>query len=61
MKVQREKGAALAISGFLLITIYGVLFLKLGRVVLPHTIHVGENVTHHYLILGLMLLINPLL
>jgi hypothetical protein len=58
---QKEKGLSLAVSGFLLITIYGILFLKIGRVALPHTIHVGENVLNHIGVFALLLLINSLL
>jgi hypothetical protein len=59
--VQKEKGLSLAISAFLLITIYGILFLKIGRVAMPHKIHVGEIVMDHLWAFGLLLLINPLL
>ncbi len=59
--MQKEKGLALAVSGFLLITVYGVLFLKIGRVAMPHTVHVGTFVIEHWGVFTLLLLINPLL
>lgn len=33
---QIEKGYGLAISAYLLITVYGILILKIGKIVLPH-------------------------
>lgn len=61
MRTQKDKGMALAISAYLLITVYGIVFFKLGRVVLPHELHVGSNVVDNWVLLAVLILINPLL
>lgn len=61
METQKDKGMALAISAYLLITVYGIAFFKLGRVVLPHKLHVGQNVVDNWALLAILVLINPLL
>ena len=59
--MQRQKGLALAVSAYLLITVYGVGFVKIGRVVLPHVVHVGDFVRGHWVALLVLLLVNPVL
>lgn len=61
IRLQCQKGLSLGLSAFLLITIYTIIILKLGRVVLPKHLDFGE-VSHHYwpifLIVGVT---NPIL
>ncbi len=42
MGKQLKKGRELAISAFLLITIYGIIIIKVGKLSLPHLINLGE-------------------
>ena len=39
---QVKKGRELSISAFLLITIYGFIIIKIGKITLPHLINLGE-------------------
>ena len=61
MGKQLKKGRELAISAFLLITIYGILIIKVGKVVLPHFINLGESSKTYTWAVVILTLINPLL
>ena len=58
---QLKKGRELGLSAFLLITIYGILIIKIGKIVLPHFINLGESSRTYTWIVILLSLINPLL
>ena len=61
LKWQVEKGMVLGISAFLLITIYGIIFMKLGKVVLPHSVHLGHTFLLYWPMLMVLSVINPIL
>ena len=49
IKNQIKKGKELAISAFLLITIYGIIIIKIGKIKLPHLINL-ERTSDEYLL-----------
>jgi membrane protease YdiL (CAAX protease family) len=59
--LQCEKGLSLSVSAFLLLTIYSILILKLGRVVLPKHLDFGETSHHWWPLFLLIIIINPVL
>ena len=60
LKSQIKKGRELAISAFLLITIYGIIIIKIGKITLPHLINIGLESHQHYWISIILSLINRL-
>lgn len=56
-----EKGGSLGFSAFLLVTIYGVIIMKIGKVVLPGSIELGLETHGHVVACLLLACINPLL
>ena len=58
---QIKKGRELCISAFLLITIYGILIIKIGKIILPHFINLGESSRTYTWIVIILSLINPFL
>lgn len=61
LKWQFHKGFILGFSAFLLITIYGILFLKIGRVVLPHSVDLGTRFHSQWWAFLILCIINPIL
>ena len=57
---QFKKGKELAISAFLLLTIYGILIIKIGKITLPDLINLGEGSHEHFWVSIVLSLINPL-
>jgi membrane protease YdiL (CAAX protease family) len=55
-----KKGKELAISAFLLITIYGIIIIKIGKITLPHLINLGAGSHEYYVVSIILSLINPL-
>lgn len=51
----------LGISAFLLITIYGIIFMKIGKVVLPASVDLGTRFQHDWWAFAILCLINPVL
>ena len=49
----------LGISAFLLITVYGVIFIKIGKVALPTQVELGDRFYHDWLALIILFLVNP--
>lgn len=43
---QVQKGLALSLSAFLLITVYGIIFIKIGKVALPTEVNLGTRFNH---------------
>jgi hypothetical protein len=60
LKNQIKKGKELAISAFLLITIYGILIIKIGKITLPHLINLGAESHQYYWVSIVLSFINPL-
>lgn len=60
-KQQVHKGLVLGFSAFMLITVYGVLFIKIGRVVLPTSVNLGSKFKHDLWAFMVLCLINPFL
>jgi membrane protease YdiL (CAAX protease family) len=58
---QLRKGKELGISAFLLITIYGIIILKIGKIALPHLINLGTTADTYIWAIVLLALLNPLL
>ncbi len=51
----------LGFSAFLLITIYGIIFIKIGRVALPSHVDLGNKMQHEVWVFVILCLINPVL
>jgi hypothetical protein len=49
----------LGISAFLLITVYGVIFIKIGKVALPTSVHLGERFYQDWWALIILFIANP--
>jgi hypothetical protein len=61
VEYQVKKGLHLGISAFLLIILYSMLIIKLGRVHLPKHLHIGKlSATYWYLYIPVVIL-NPIL
>lgn len=58
---QLKKGKELGVSAFLLITIYGIIIIRIGKLVLPHFINLGEESHAYFWVCILLSLINPFL
>lgn len=43
LREQIHKGMVLGISAFLLIMVYGIIFIKIGRVALPDKVNLGTH------------------
>ena len=61
LKWQIHKGFVLGFSAFLLITVYGILFMKIGRVALPHTINLGPRFHSEWWVFVILCIMNPIL
>jgi hypothetical protein len=54
-------GLALGFSAFLLIVVYGIIFLKIGKVVLPSSVNLGTQFKHDAWIFIVLCFLNPIL
>lgn len=61
LRQQIHKGLVLAISAFLLITIYGIIFIKIGKVALPSKVSLGTRFKHDWWAFLILCLINPII
>jgi hypothetical protein len=61
IRYQVEKGLTYGFSAFLLIVVYGIIILKLGRIVLPKQIKLGEASNTYWPLFILVTLTNPIL
>lgn len=59
--LQCQKGLSLGLSAFLLLTIYSIIILKLGRVVLPKHLDFGEESRTYWPAFLLVGVVNPIL
>lgn len=51
----------LGFSGFLLITVYGIIFIKIGKVALPAHVDLGTRFSHDWWAFAILCLINPVI
>jgi membrane protease YdiL (CAAX protease family) len=61
VREQVQRGLSLGFSAFLLIVVYGIIFIKIGKVVLPSSVNLGTKFKHDIWIFVVLCFLNPIL